>query len=63
MVSHYNGCVYFQLFLLQMDDIMTNVAGGISVNNKPTGCTSICLNEPGNVSLKQTLLAYYYNLH
>lgn len=42
--------IFFKLFLLQMDDITTNVVDQNVVNNKPVGCSSICLNEPNNVN-------------
>ncbi|XP_077302142.1 C45 family peptidase tan [Arctopsyche grandis] len=62
------GVPFHKLFLLQMDDITTNVANQSTVNNKPVGCSSICLNELGNEILGHTedalseVLNHYYIL-
>lgn len=38
-----------QLFLLHMDEIIPNVVDNNNSINAPIGCSTICVNEPGNV--------------
>ena len=50
LIASINLCFFFQLFLLHMDEIIPNVVDNNNAVDAPIGCSSICVNEPNNVS-------------
>jgi hypothetical protein len=46
--------LFLQLFLLHMDDILPVSVYSRNSVNQPIGCSTICINEPGNEFLAHT---------
>jgi len=51
LISEWCCFISSQLFLLHMDSILPNVLGQNPGNNHGTGCSTVCCNHPGEVSL------------